>query len=131
MGLRERPAQVQAGPPRRPDRSARGRAEALPIPPTHNGGPPIEDPPDHVPEWGADGGAPEYFQWKAALRLARRSAPHDIVMFRLARAEAAGVDYETYVTELLERGRRMQAGDDPEALKARWKARGVAKVKPL
>ncbi len=101
-----------------------------PLPPDHNGGPPLDDPPVHVPEWG-DGDACVYFQWKAAVRRARRSAPHDIVMFRLSRAEAAGVDYDTYVTELLERGRRLQAGDDLEALRARWKTRGVAKVKPL
>jgi hypothetical protein len=101
-----------------------------PLPPDHNGGPPLDDAPEHVPEWG-DGDACVYFQWKAAVRRARKSAPHDIVMFRLSRAEAAGVDYETYVTELLERGNRLQAGDDLVALKARWKARGVAKVKPL
>jgi hypothetical protein len=52
-------------------------------------------------------------------------------MFRLSRAEAAGVDYDTYVTELLERGRRLQAGDDLAALRERWKKRGVVKVKPL
>jgi hypothetical protein len=113
---------------------------AIPLP-THNGGPPLEDPPqedpplddppEHVPEWGEDGGAAEYFQWKAAIRRSRKSVPHDIAMFRLSRAEAAGVDYETYVTELLERSRRLQKGDDLEALKQRWKARGVAKVKPL
>jgi hypothetical protein len=100
-------------------------------PPTHNGGPPLEDPPEHVPEWGADGGAAEYFQWKAAIKRSRKAVPHDIMMFRLSRAEAAGVDYEVYVTELLERGRRLQAGDDVAALRERWKARGVAKVKPL
>ena len=61
-----------------------------------------------------------------AVRRARRSAPHDIVLFRLARAEAAGVDYDTYVTELLERGRRLQRGDDPEELRARWRRRGGA-----
>ncbi|MGL4241979.1 MAG: hypothetical protein ACRCTI_12785 [Beijerinckiaceae bacterium] len=101
------------------------------LPPNHNGGPPLDDPPEHVPEWGEDGGACEYFQWKASVRRSRMSAPHDIVMFRLSRAEAAGVDYDVYVTELLERGRRLQKGDDPVALKERWKSRGVAKVKPL
>jgi hypothetical protein len=84
-----------------------------------------------MPEWGADGGACEYLQWKAAVRRARRAAPHDIVMFRLSRAEAAGVDYDIYVTELLERGRRLQKGDDLEALRSRWRARGAAKAKPL
>jgi hypothetical protein len=104
--------------------------DAPPIAHGHNGGPSLDDPPEHVPEWG-DGDACAYFQWKAAVRRARRSAPLDIVMFRLSRAEAAGVDYDVYVTELLERGRRLQAGDDLVALRNRWKARGVAKVKPL
>jgi hypothetical protein len=96
----------------------------------HNGGPALDDPPAHVPEWG-DGDACTYFQWKAAVRKARRSAPHDIVMFRLSRAEAAGVDYETYLTELLERGNRLQKGDDLEALRNRWKQRPKAVIKPL
>jgi hypothetical protein len=112
-----------------PREDARSPLSSLPS--THNGGPPLEDPPEHVPEWGDDGGAAEYFQWKAAIRRSRKNIPHDIVMFRLSRAEAAGVDYETYVTELLERGRRLQKGDDVEAQKQRWKARGVANVKPL
>lgn len=99
-------------------------------PANHNGGPPIEDPPEHVPEW-EDGDACVYFQWKSAVRRARKAAPHDIVMFRLSRAEAAGVDYEVYVTELLERGNRLQAGDDLERLRNRWRARGAARPKPL
>jgi hypothetical protein len=101
-----------------------------PLPPDHNGGPPLEDPPEHIPEW-EDGDPNVYFQWKYALKRARKSAPHDIVMFRLSRAEAAGVDYETYVTELLERGNRLQAGDDLERLRNRWKQRPAVKVKPL
>jgi len=105
-------------------------ADDVPLPPNHNGGPPIDDPPEHVPEWG-DGDAHLYFQWKEASRRARRSAPYDIVMFRLARAEAAGVDYDTYVTELLERGRHLQAGDDLVRLRERWKSRGRVRVKPL
>jgi hypothetical protein len=106
-------------------------ANDITFPSTHNGGPTLDDPPTHIPEWGEDGGAAEYFQWKAAVRRSRRSVPHDIVMFHLSRAEAAGVDYEVYVTELLERGRRLQAGDDAEALKGRWKTRAPVKVKPL
>ena len=102
--------------------------DAPPLPADHNGGPPLEDP--HLPEWG-DGDACTYFQWKAALRRARKSAPHDIVMFRLSRAEAAGVDYETYLTELLERGNRLQKDDDLERLRNRWKTRAKVIVKPL
>lgn len=103
-------------------------ADDLPLPANHNGGPPLDDPPEHVPEW-EDGDPNVYFQWKSAVRRARKSAPRDIVMFRLARAEAAGVDYETYLTELLERGRRLQAGDDLAELRERWKTRGRAKAK--
>jgi hypothetical protein len=99
--------------------------------PSHNGGPPLEDPPEHVPEWGEDGGAPEYFQWKAAIRKSRKSVPYDIMMFRLSRAEAAGVDYETYVTELLERGRHLQKGDELAALKERWKNRPRGVIRKL
>ncbi len=104
--------------------------EDLPLPPDHNGGPPLEDPPQHIPEWG-DGDPNVYFQWKYAVKRARKSAPHNIVMFRLSRAEAAGVDYETYLTELLERGTRLQAGDNLERLRNRWKQRPAVKVKPL
>jgi hypothetical protein len=111
-----------------------GRDPLLPL--NHNGGPPIEDPEDlqefaeHVPEWG-DGEACTYFQWKTAVQRARKGAPHDIVMFRLSRAEAAGVDYETYVTHLLERGRHTQAGDDLSTLQNRWKTRKKVVLKPL
>jgi hypothetical protein len=104
--------------------------DETPLPPDHNGGPPLEDPPEHVPEW-EDGDPNVYFQWKYALKRARKSAPHDIVMFRLSRAEAAGVDYDTYVTELLERGNRLQAGDNLERLRNHWKQRPAVKVKPL
>lgn len=94
----------------------------IPPPTGHNGGPPLDDPPDHVPEW-EDGDPNIYFQWKRAVRRARRSAPLDIVRFRLERAEAAGVDYEVYLTELLERGVRLQAGDDLTEVRSRWKRR--------
>jgi hypothetical protein len=36
-----------------------------------------------------------------------------ILRFRVARAEAAGVSYEEYVSTLLDTGRHMQAGDKP------------------
>ena len=100
------------------------------LPADHNGGPPIDDPLDHMPEWG-EGEAAEYFQWKAALKRSRKNVPYDIMMFRLSRAEAAGVDYETYVTELLERGRRLQKGDNLEKLRERWKHRPRVVVKPV
>jgi hypothetical protein len=99
----------------------------------HNGGPPLED--EHVPEWGG-GEAAEYFQWKEVLRKARKTTPYDIMMFRLSRAEAAGVDYDTYVTELLERGNHLQAediqaDDTLERVRNRWKNRSRVVIKPL
>ncbi|MEZ5852532.1 MAG: hypothetical protein R3D68_18015 [Hyphomicrobiaceae bacterium] len=36
-----------------------------------------------------------------------------VLRFRVARAEAAGVTYEEYVSELLDTGRHLQAGDKP------------------
>jgi hypothetical protein len=103
------------------------------IPADHNGGPPLED--EHVPEWGDDEAA-TYFQWKAALHKARKTTPYDIMMFRLSRAEAAGVDYDTYVTEILERGNYLQAEDvqangNLERVRNRWKNRPRVVIKSL
>jgi hypothetical protein len=46
--------------------------------------------------------------WKKAHDRAWKSVPYDIVMFRLSRAEAAGVSYREYTLEILERGRYLQ-----------------------
>ena len=72
----------------------------------HNGGPPLDEP-DRVRE--EEG---KYLAvaccWKKAHDRAWKSLPYDIVMFRLGRAEAAGVSYREYTLEILERGRYLQ-----------------------
>jgi hypothetical protein len=76
----------------------------------HNGGPPLDDEAERVRE--EEG---RYLVvatcWKKAHAAAWKSAPYDIVMFRLSRAEAAGVSYHDYTLELLERGRHLQKAD--------------------
>jgi hypothetical protein len=109
------------------------RMKRPPISADHNGGPPLDD--EHVPEWG-DGEAAAYFQWKAAVHKARKTTSYDIMMFRLSRAEAAGVDYDTYVTEILERGNYLQVEDiknhnDLERIRNRWKDRPRVMIKSL
>ena len=71
----------------------------------HNGGPPIEEPVDVFVRYA----------WKQAHREAWRNPPMDILRFRVARAEAAGVSYRDYMLELLDTGRHLQAGDRPSA----------------
>jgi hypothetical protein len=44
-----------------------------------------------------------------------KNSPLDILRFRVARAEAAGVSYETYMLTLLDTGRHLQKGDLPAA----------------
>lgn len=84
-------------------------------PRTHNGGPPLEEPP-HVPEWGR-GGFGTYFAWKGAKRKAWRSLPWDVVRFRDDKAERLGLTSEEYTLEILERGRHLQV-EDGERLRA-------------
>ena len=76
----------------------------------HNGGPPLAERP-HTPLWGR-GGFKTFFEWRAARRRAW-SAPMEIVRRRARKAEEAGVSYETYVLELLERGKYLQAPSVP------------------
>ena len=72
-----------------------------PAPIGHNGGPPIEEPADlYVRHF-----------WTAAHREVWKNPPMDILRFRLARAEAAGVTYEQYMLELLDTGRHLQKED--------------------
>jgi hypothetical protein len=78
-----------------------------PAPRRHNNGPPLDD---EGPEWG-DGDIHIYYSWKAAHRAAWKPKSRDHALFRLARAEAAGLTYEEYTLELLERGRHLSAGD--------------------
>ena len=48
---------------------------------------------------------------KQAHRAAWRSPSRDITLFRLRRAEAAGLSYHDYMLRLLDSGRYPQAGD--------------------
>ena len=77
------------------------------LPPTaatigHNGGPPLDVPVNDLFV---------QYRWRKAHREAWKNPPYTIMMFRLRRAEAAGVSYEEYTAELLDTGRRLQAGD--------------------
>jgi hypothetical protein len=72
----------------------------------HNGGPPLDEPARVHEEEG------KYlavaYCWQKAHEQAWKNLPYDIVMFRLSRAEAAGVSYREYTLEILERGRYLQ-----------------------
>ncbi|WP_375452595.1 hypothetical protein [uncultured Devosia sp.] len=81
---------------------------SIPLPPGHNGGPPLDDP--RAPQWGSHG-IGKYFEWKAATRAAWNDVPFDIARMRARRAQALGLTYSEYTLEILERGRYLQAGD--------------------
>jgi hypothetical protein len=70
----------------------------------HNNGPPIEEPVND---------AFVRYRWRKAHAEAWKNPSMSILKFRVARAEAAGVSYEEYVSTLLDSGRHMQAGDPP------------------
>ena len=72
----------------------------------HNGGPPLDEP-ELVHEEEGKYLAVAYC-WRKAHERAWKSVPYDIVMFRMSRAEAAGVSYRDYTLEILERGRYLQ-----------------------
>lgn len=86
----------------------------------HNGGPPLDDPDDHVPEWGANG-IGNYFDWRRACRDAWKPVPRETMLRRLKKADACGLTYDEYTLVLLETGRYVQPGD--RALIARIIAR--------
>ena len=70
----------------------------------HNNGPPLEEP------------APDLYvryKWRQAHAAAWKTPSMSILKFRVARAEAAGVSYHTYMLELLDTGRHLQAGNTP------------------
>ena len=73
----------------------------------HNGGPPLDD--DEPP------GKLLFVRhcWKQAHAEVWRNPPRDIMLFRLRRAEAAGLTYRAYMLRLLDTGRYPQAGDPP------------------
>ncbi|HET6182340.1 MAG TPA: hypothetical protein VFA03_01945 [Acetobacteraceae bacterium] len=63
----------------------------------HNRGPPLEDDPDA--SW-------RLWCWRRASKRAWR-ASREILLRRLARAEAVGLTYRRYTLEILERGRHL------------------------
>ena len=67
----------------------------------HNGGPPLEadDPDDANASWRS-------YCWRRAHKRAW-SAPREVALRRLARAEALGMTYREYTLEILERGRHL------------------------
>lgn len=75
--------------------------------PGDNGGPPLED---AERPWG-HGPVGNYFEWKAARRIAIDDVPYEIAMMRARRAEKLGLTYQEYSLELLERGRFLQVED--------------------
>ena len=77
------------------------RSLSSPAPVGHNGGPPIEQPADLFVRYA----------WKVAHREVWKNPPMDILRFRVARAETAGVSYETYMKALLDTGRHLQRED--------------------
>ena len=79
-----RGGRVEAGPPPAPARAG------------HNGGPSLDEP-DPDASW-------RLWCWRRAHRTAW-SAPREIALRRLARAEELGMTYRAYTLEILERGR--------------------------
>lgn len=80
--------------------------ESQPAPIGHNNGPPLEE---------AVNDAFVRYRWKTAHAEAWKNPSMDIMRFRVARAEAAGVSYRHYMLELLDTGLHLQAGDkDPD-----------------
>ena len=79
-------------------------------PNNHNGGPPLDDESDHVPEWGRFG-IRTYFSWKRAYNQVWKSVPHAIMLRRLQKARACGLTYEEYTAFLLDTGRYLQPDD--------------------
>ena len=70
----------------------------------HNGGPPLdedEEPPGKLlfVKWA----------WTQARKKAFSAPTTEIMMFRLSRAEAAGMSYDQYMSHLLDTGKYAQA----------------------
>ena len=105
-GPRERLAYMRGKPP--PTILSWGLGQPAAI--GHNNGPPLEEE------------APGYLwrrhSWKKAYQKAWKTPPMDILKFRVARAEAAGVTYEQYMLELLDTGRHLQKSDVEERVLA-------------
>lgn len=87
----------------------------------HNGGPPL----DGGFAWG-DAPIDVYFAWKRAYDEVWREVSYHTLMRRTRRAEALGLTYEEYVTEIMFNGRYLQEEDSvriAEIIAARGKAR--------
>ena len=93
----------------------------------HNGGPPLDD--YAGPRWGK-GDPAVFLHWERAHRAAWRSVSRDVMLRRLAKAEACGLTYREYTLEILERGRFLQPDDAAEiaAVKARRRRSGVRRA---
>jgi hypothetical protein len=63
----------------------------------HNGGPPLEEEDPGAASW-------RLWCWKRAKKKAW-SAPREVALRRLARAEELGMTYREYTLEILERGK--------------------------
>jgi hypothetical protein len=69
-----------------------------------NGGPPLDDEPPGKALFVA-------YCWRQAHKRSWTPPSRDVALFRLRRAEAAGVSYERYVATLLDSGRHLQRED--------------------
>jgi predicted metal-dependent HD superfamily phosphohydrolase len=71
----------------------------------HNNGPPLDEPDiDLYVRW----------KWRAVYREVWKTPSPAVARLRVARAEAAGVDYRTYMLVLLDTGRHLQRADAVE-----------------
>ena len=68
----------------------------------HNNGPPLDEDVND---------AFVRYRWKTAHAEAWKNPSMDVLKFRVARAEAAGVSYREYMLALLDGGRHLQASD--------------------
>ena len=66
----------------------------------HNQGPPLGEGPDDGASW-------RLYCWRLACRRAWKTPPREVLLARLARAEALGMTYRQYALEIMERGRHL------------------------
>jgi hypothetical protein len=64
----------------------------------HNGGPPLNDPPEVGRSW-------RLHCWRMAHAKAWAPPPREVLIKRVTRAKALGMTYRQYTLEILERGR--------------------------
>jgi hypothetical protein len=68
----------------------------------HNNGPPLDEPVNDCFV---------RYRWRKAHREAWKNPSMGVLKFRIARAKAAGVTYQEYMSVLLDEGRHLQASD--------------------